>query len=114
MLIGSHACSLEAIMHGMHVTNSIPLGRPLPLTVHTFYDITPRKELNIPADHVYTQLAPLRDSSKQSLAICIVDVTDFPGSLVPGLNARCAFSDRNLHARLPLDPTHVRLKRTCV
>jgi hypothetical protein len=28
--------------------------------------------------------------------------------------ARCAFSDRNLHSRMPLDPTHVRLKRTCV
>jgi hypothetical protein len=24
--------------------------------------------------------------------------------------ARCAFSDRNLHSRMPLDPTHVRLK----
>jgi hypothetical protein len=24
---------------------------------------------------------------------------------------RCAFSDRNLHSRMPLDPTHVRLKR---
>jgi hypothetical protein len=23
---------------------------------------------------------------------------------------RCAFSDRNLHSRMPLDPTHVRLK----
>jgi hypothetical protein len=27
---------------------------------------------------------------------------------------RCAFSDRNLHSRMPLDPTHVRLKRTHV
>jgi hypothetical protein len=27
---------------------------------------------------------------------------------------RCAFSDRNLHSRMPLDPTHVRLKRTRV
>jgi dynein heavy chain len=29
-------------------------------------------------------------------------------------DARCAFSDRNLHSRMPSDPTHVRLKRTCV
>jgi hypothetical protein len=29
-------------------------------------------------------------------------------------NVRCAFSDRNLHSRMPLDPTPVRLKRTCV
>jgi hypothetical protein len=28
--------------------------------------------------------------------------------------ARCAFFGRNLHSRMPLDPTHVRLKRTCV
>jgi hypothetical protein len=28
--------------------------------------------------------------------------------------ARCAFSDKNLHLRMPLDPTHVRFKRTCV
>jgi hypothetical protein len=27
---------------------------------------------------------------------------------------RCAFSDRSLHSRMPLDPTHVRLKRTRV
>jgi hypothetical protein len=27
---------------------------------------------------------------------------------------RCAFSYRNLHLRMPLDPTHVRLKQTCV
>jgi hypothetical protein len=27
---------------------------------------------------------------------------------------RCAFFDRDLHSRMPLDPTHVRLKRTCV
>jgi hypothetical protein len=26
------------------------------------------------------------------------------------LTARCAFSDRNLHSRLSLDPTHVHLK----
>jgi hypothetical protein len=31
-----------------------------------------------------------------------------------GILVRCAFSDRNLHSRMPLDPTHVRLKRTCV
>jgi hypothetical protein len=27
---------------------------------------------------------------------------------------RCAFSGRNLHSRMPLDPTHVRLKRAGV
>jgi hypothetical protein len=28
--------------------------------------------------------------------------------------ARCAFFGRNLHSMMPLDPTHVRFKRTCV
>jgi hypothetical protein len=28
--------------------------------------------------------------------------------------ARCAFSDRSSRCWMPLDPTHVRLKRTCV
>jgi hypothetical protein len=28
------------------------------------------------------------------------------------ITARCAFSDRHLHSRMPLDPTHVRLKRS--
>jgi hypothetical protein len=28
--------------------------------------------------------------------------------------ARCAFSGRILHSRVPLDPTHVSLKRTCM
>jgi hypothetical protein len=30
------------------------------------------------------------------------------------LKVRCAFFGRNLHSRMPLDPTHVRLKRTRV
>jgi hypothetical protein len=38
--IGSHACSLQA---SKRVTNSIPLGCPLPLTVRTFCDVTPPK-----------------------------------------------------------------------
>jgi hypothetical protein len=32
----------------------------------------------------------------------------------PGANVRCAFSGRNLHSRMPLDPTPVRFKRTGV
>jgi hypothetical protein len=32
----------------------------------------------------------------------------------PSDMARCAFLGRKLHPRMPLDPTHVRLKRTCV
>jgi hypothetical protein len=33
-----------------------------------------------------------------------------PGAIL----VRCAFSDSNLHSRMPLDPTLARLKRTCV
>jgi hypothetical protein len=38
--IGSHTCSLEA---SKRVTNRIFLECPLPLTVHTFYDVTTLK-----------------------------------------------------------------------
>jgi hypothetical protein len=31
-----------------------------------------------------------------------------------GYSVRCAFSDRNLHSMMPLDPTHVPLKRAGV
>jgi hypothetical protein len=31
-------------------------------------------------------------------------------AIVGDASARCAFFDRNLHSRMPLDPTHVRLK----
>jgi hypothetical protein len=33
---------------------------------------------------------------------------------IPAAAVRCAFSDRNSHSRMPLDPTHVCLKRTRV
>jgi hypothetical protein len=39
----------------------------------------------------------------QTLALGSVKIAD-------KLSARCAFSDRNSHSRMPLDPTHVRLK----
>jgi hypothetical protein len=40
---------------------------------------------------------------------------DSTGQINPALSGvRCAFSDRHLHSRMPLDPTHVRLKRTWV
>jgi hypothetical protein len=32
-------------------------------------------------------------------------------AIFDAIMARCAFSDGNLHSRMPLDPTHVRLKR---
>jgi hypothetical protein len=34
--------------------------------------------------------------------------------LPKGASVRCAFLDGNLHSMMPLDPTHVRLKRTGV
>jgi hypothetical protein len=36
------------------------------------------------------------------------------GTAGPAALARCAFSDRNLHSRMPLDPPLVCLQRTCV
>jgi hypothetical protein len=53
---------------------------------------------------------------KSSLRTSHKALKDRKGSLrgsKPG-TVRCAFFDRNLHSRMPLDPTHVRLKRTRV
>jgi hypothetical protein len=46
-------------------------------------------------------------SAKENLVEAITE-------LISPSTVRCAFSDRNLHSRMPLDPTHVRLKRTRV
>jgi hypothetical protein len=45
--------------------------------------------------------------------LSVTDPDDFLKYLRPWC-ARCAFSDRNLHSRMPLDPMHVRFKRICV
>jgi hypothetical protein len=43
-----------------------------------------------------------------------VNVCQHNNWTVAQCSARCAFSDRNLHLRMPLVPTYVRLQRTCV
>jgi hypothetical protein len=47
-----------------------------------------------------------------STKACGHEGTDRKDTNLPGDQVRCAFSDRNLHSRMPLDPTHVHLKRT--
>jgi hypothetical protein len=50
-------------------------------------------------------------------AMCMLGTMFESGSGVDcddAMAVRFFFSDRNLHSRMPLDPTHVRLKRTCV
>jgi hypothetical protein len=42
------------------------------------------------------------------------DTSSSAGGKADSGGVRCAFFDRNLHSRMPLDPTHVRFKRTCV
>jgi hypothetical protein len=41
-----------------------------------------------------------------------LSVDDDGGAMVLAY-ARCAFSDRSLHSMMKLDPTHVRMKRSC-
>jgi hypothetical protein len=50
----------------------------------------------------------LSDGRQTKLGKCLLD------SDRKVYEVRCAFSDRILHSRMPLDPTHVRLKRTRV
>ena len=71
-----------------HVTNGIPLGCPLFLPVH-----------------IVTSVQTLMVDSYRLLG-------QRPDGGVSGV--RCAFSVRHLHSRMPLDPMHVRLNRTCV
>jgi hypothetical protein len=74
--IGSHACSLEA---NVRVTNGISLGCSLLLPVATVNSVQTLKDIG---------------------RITTVRLTRL------GLKARCAFSDRNLHTRMPLYPKH--------
>jgi hypothetical protein len=78
--IGFHACSLEA---SMHVTNGIPLGCPLPLTVTTVNSVqtlkAPASEpetltmLAFQADRQFTKLLDLHafaQDVRQNYAAC--------------------------------------------
>jgi hypothetical protein len=74
----------------MRVTNGIPLGSPLPLTAV-----------------IINYVESLKDMVTRDSMGCVA----YNGKIViVGGFVRCAFSDRNLHSRMPLDPTHVRLK----
>jgi hypothetical protein len=120
----------------MRVTNGIPLGCPLPLTVTTLNCVTitegfhdpgslivgnwrlPLSEVEnvraFPAgirdlfDHARAHTAP--DGKPMRVIMWTEPERVSPGSYI----VRCAFSDRNLRSKMPLDPTHVRLKPTCV
>ena len=64
--------------------------RPKPVVCarcHTLSNYGTARAVNIPDDSVFAELAPLRAPENPGLAICIVDITDFPGSLVPNLNS---------------------------
>jgi serine/threonine protein kinase len=67
-----------------------------------------------------TGIAPWEGSNRKDIEASITkesaDPKAFKEFLIwfSGHMVRCAFFGRNLHSRMPLDPTHVRLKRTCV
>jgi hypothetical protein len=58
--------------------------------------------------------APSLSRSEQLAAYACVGDELFQHVVTVRAKVRCAFSNRKLHSRMPLDPTHVRLKRTCV
>jgi hypothetical protein len=61
--------------------------------------------LNSTAHHEYTPL-----KARATVTQLGIDAVKECNALAPALEARCALSDRNLHPRMPLDPTHVCLK----
>jgi hypothetical protein len=99
-VIGSHAYSLEA---SMRVTNSIPLGSPFFLPVDAVNLVeTLQWQWEKAGCYVNAQVEEVKCRAPDA------------GKVWTGgaWAARCAFSDRNLHSMMPLDRTHVRLKRT--
>jgi chitinase len=61
-----------------------------------------------------TTLGPAAPQLRQLLLELNDELVTIGGIVLsPVGNVRCAFSNRILHSRMPLHPTHVRLKRTC-
>jgi hypothetical protein len=58
------------------------------------------------------QQAECKDGKAES--VTFVNTPSFVGKLGVEVEVWCAFSDMTFHSRMPLDTTHVRLKRTCV
>lgn len=63
--------------------------RPKPIVCtrcHALLNYGTARAVDVADDSAFEALKPLRDTANPGLAICIVDITDFPGSLVPDLN----------------------------
>jgi hypothetical protein len=123
--IGSHACSLEA---NMRVTNGIPLGCPLLLPVVAVncvqtlkgepYDTDVRLPMYVRGPGVLGNRLLPHPTNHLDITATIVELARAQATAPSNLDGlsfvRCAFFDRILHSMMPLDPTHVRFKRTCV
>jgi adenylosuccinate lyase len=111
----AHACSLEA---RMCVINGSFLGRSLPLTGCTFYAVTTLKAHAVAYPGIDWRAFATKFLSG-SLGLVREQYTtqlqhyDSMAAIFHSM-ARCAFFGRNIHSRIPLDPTPARLKRTCV
>jgi hypothetical protein len=77
---------------------------------------------NAPATDIDTIGTILKAAASLSLGVHLGLGYPDTSRIPPGMNTTvyfqtlvwCAFSNRILHSRMPLDPTQVRLKRTCV
>jgi hypothetical protein len=64
---------------------------------------------------IKAEIAATLATLKVSGVLAILRAKNADAAIARGIElVRCAFSDRTLHLRIPLDPTHVRLKQTCV
>jgi hypothetical protein len=98
----------RAVEASRRVTNGILLGCPLFLPVHTVNCVQTLKAINHGAMFdvdLVSKLANLTGNEMRAAS-----QIRYRTSGGQAFAARCAFSDRILHSRLPLDPTHVRLK----
>ena len=98
----------------MRVTNGFPLGCPLSLTGWrcVFRSTTEgmlENLVNLEISH--NRIIRLPGTVQHLRRVQRVDLRFNALQTPPPLaGVRCAFSDRNLHSRMSLDPTHVRLK----
>jgi tRNA A37 methylthiotransferase MiaB len=110
---------------GVDVVAGPDAYRDLPRLLADADDTNSQINVQLSLDETYGDVAPVRmHPDRPSVFVSVMRGCDNMCSycIVPFTRgrersrdtARCAFSGSNLHSRMPLDPTHVRLKRTRV
>jgi hypothetical protein len=114
-----HACGQ---WHSSRAATFLPVGTVNVVHKHKRQNKTSWKQRMKAANHElrHTLLTGLKaeqdelEAENEAENAALLAVAEDETAAVHGWNVRCAFFSRNLPSRMPLDPTHVRLKRTRV